>query len=353
MPITYTSRLVFANGISAENVQVRVFDRDDPGREDDDLTVEPGMTGPLGYFTLTYDASRARDTRLVKRRVPENPPFDWTLVEREYLEPDPTDKFQPYLRFDYAANGKTLSAEMPLKSSRSEYRLNTVLEQAFLPSQHGFHFVNAFSGFFLPFALPNLPGVGNPDSVYGLCGGMAASSMDFFLARRPVPTVNMPPSNGTPIQRYLYKRQLDSLGILGEVIFRFASWMGLPDDTPTGTMKRSLDEFEKMRTRLNQFCPVPIGLLYVKWKDTNQVWMNHQVLALGYSRVEANRIRIRLYDPNFPLRDDVAIEAERVPVGEGSFGLRVKQVIGTIEKKLYGFFIMPYQAVIPPEDLDS
>ena len=214
-----------------------------------------------------------------------------------------------------------------------------------------FKFVNSFSGFFLPFALPAIPGLSNPGTVYGLCGGMSASALDFFLANRAIPIETKVPENGAPLQRFLYKRQLDSLGRFGEVIFRFSDWMGLPDDTPSGTQKRTLDEFEKIRTRLNRFTPVPIGLLYVKWADSNQVWQNHQVLALGYTRDAQNHILLHIYDPNYPLRDDVFIEAERVPVGGGEFGLRVQQRIGSTVKKLYAFFAMPYQAVIPPVDL--
>jgi hypothetical protein len=286
----------------------------------------------------------------VTRTVPANPPYDWRPVERTTLEPDPSDDYQPYLRFTYTLNGQVHSGTAALKTSQREYRLPDRLEKKLIPSQHAFKFVNSFSGFFLPFAVPIL-GLGNPNSVYGLCGGMSASALDFFLNNRAIPADTKVPENGNPIQRYLYKRQLDSLGRLGEVVFRFSDWMGLPDSTPHGTQKRTQDEFEKIRTRLNQFTPVPIGLLYVKWSDTNQVWQNHQVLALGYTRDSQQHIKIQIYDPNYPLRDDVFIEAERVPVGNGVFGLQCQQRIGSSSKKLYAFFAMPYQPVIPPEDI--
>jgi hypothetical protein len=347
----YSARITFANGIAAENVRVRMFDRDQPGQTDDDLTIQPGLSSPLGYFTVEYDASLARDQRLVTRTVPANPPFDWTPVSRTRLEEDPNDDFQPYLRFTYTVNGQEQSGTALMKSSKTEYHLPEVLEKQFLPSKHGFQFVNSFSGLFLPFALPTLPGIGNPTSVYGLCGGMSASALDFFLVNRTVPENQAIPQNGEPMQRFLYKRQLDSFGPLAEVIFRFIDWMGLPDDTPHGTQKRTQDEFEKIRSRLNRFTPVPIGLLYVKWTDTNQVWQNHQVLATGYTRDDQNRIQMRIYDPNYPTRDDVIIEGERVPLGNGIIGLRCRQRIGTAEKKLYGFFAIPYQAAIPPEDI--
>jgi hypothetical protein len=351
MSIYYSARVIYANGIGAQGVQVQIFDRDAPGETDDDLTVTPCVSDSSGFFELEYDTARARDTHLVTRTVPANPPFDWTPVKRTTLEPDPTDDYQPYLRFTYTQNGQAHTGTAALRTSQKEYRLPAKLEKTLIPSQHAFKFVNSFSGFFLPFALPALPGLGNPDSVYGLCGGMSASTLDFFLANRAIPADTKVPENGKPIQRYLYKRQLDSLGRLGEVVFRFTDWMGLPDATPHGTQKRTQDEFEKIRTRLNHFTPVPIGLLYVKWSDTNQVWQNHQVLALGYTRDAQQHIKMQIYDPNYPLRDDIFIEAERVPVGNGVFGLRCQQRIGGSSKKLYAFFAMPYQPVIPPVDI--
>lgn len=351
MPTFYAGRITYANGIAANGVEVRIFDRDATGDVDDDLTVTPGVSNDLGVFQVEYDSASARDVREVVRTVPRNPPFDWTPVERSFLQPDPSDEYQPYLRFTYQANGSTYTGTSNLKSARVEYRLSQVLEKAFVPSQHGFKFINSFSGLFLPFSIPILPGLGNPSAIYGLCGGMSAGALDLFLANRPIPSVTDVPQNGTPIQRFLYKRQLDSFGRLGEVLARFIEWMGLPDDTPQGTQKRTLDEFAKIRTRLNRFAPVPIGMQYVKWSDTNQVWQNHQVLALGYQRDAQNRILLQVYDPNYPNRDDVFIEAERVPVGDGQFGLQCRQRIGSTFKKLYGFFAMAYDPVIPPDDL--
>ena len=353
MPIHYTARITYANGVAAQGVQVGVFDRDVPGNTDDDLTVEPGLSDALGYFTVQYDPSHAQDNRLVTRTVPKNPPYDWTPVERTFLEPDPTDDFQPYLRFTYTQDAQQVTGSAALKPLNATYQLPQALQKAFLPSRHGFKFVNSFSGVFLPFSLPFIPGLGNPNSVYGLCGGMSASALDLWLAGRAVPEQTSVPPNGTALQRFLYKRQIDSLGPLGQVILRFVEWMGLPDDTPRGTQKRTQDEFEKIRTRLNRFTPVPIGLLYVKWADSNQVWQNHQVLATSYARDADNRILLSIYDPNFPLRDDVRIEAERVPVGDGQFGLKVQQRIGSGVKNLYAFFAMPYQPVSPPEDLSG
>lgn len=352
MPANLTARITYANGIAAEGIKVSIFDRDDPGKMDEDLTLIPGISDRNGFFSLRYDPDRYLDASKVTVTEPRNPPWDWTLETRTRIEPDRGDHYQPYIRFTYLRNGIEVTHEADLKSSTGTYVLPDDLNKPFAPSVDGWRFVNAFSGFFLPFALPAIPGLSNPGSVYGLCGGMSAGALDLFLNNQPIPATDKVPEAGTPIQRFLFKRQMDSMGILGETILRFADWMGLPDDTPHGTQKLTLDEFErKIRPRLNRFLPTPIGMLYVKWQDSKEVWLNHQVLAVRYERNSANRYRILLYDPNYPKRDDIYIEAEKVDVG-GASGLQLVQKIGeTGTRKLYGIFAVPYKPLIPPQDL--
>lgn len=344
----YSARVTFANGVAASGVQVRLFDRDAPDGEDDDLTITPGTSDAQGFFTVEYDPSRARDVHLVRRVEPRNPPWDWTPVEREILEPDPNDTFIPYLLFQYALQDQEVKAVADLKSLHHTYVLPEVAQKPFQPSTHGFRFVNSFPGFFLPFSIPFFP-ESQSNSVYGLCGGMSAAALDFFFFNLPVPPRTQVPPTGSPLHQYLYQRQLDSFGRFGEVIRRFIEWMGLPDEGEKGTLKRTLDEFEKIRARLNHFTPVPLGIQYVKWRDTHQVWQNHQVLALRYERPATGQIRLYIYDPNYPGRDDVFIEAHKIDVGQGKEGLRCFQRVGNERTiPLYGFFALKYQPLLPP-----
>jgi len=50
MSIFYAARVVYANGIAAQGVQVQIFDRDAPGERDDDLTITPCVSDSSGYF---------------------------------------------------------------------------------------------------------------------------------------------------------------------------------------------------------------------------------------------------------------------------------------------------------------
>ena len=353
MSVQYTARVTFANGISASAVTARMFDRDAPGSLDDDLTITPGTSDANGVFTLEYDPGRYKDGRQVTVMVPVNPPYDWTLVPRTSIQLDNSDTYQPYLSFSYTLNGQNKSATLDLKSPHANYALPEVLPQQFMPSKNGWKFVNAFSGYFLPFGLPTLPFLGNPSSVYGLCGGMSAAALDMFLANRAIPNVTAVPQNGTPIQRYLFQRQMDSFGTLGSLLVRFAEWMGLPDGGANGTQKLTADEFTKnIKPRLDNFTPTPIGLQYVKWSDSREVWLNHQVLAYRYEKTAEGKWLIYICDPNFPTREDIRIEAQPVDLGAGLSGLSCVQRIGSDQtKKLYGFCEMSYQPTIPPADI--
>jgi hypothetical protein len=160
------------------------------------------------------------------------------------------------------------------------------------------------------------------------------------------------------LQQYLYRRQVDTFGALGEYIAKFAQWMVLPDDTILGTQKRTYDEFEEIRAKLDDGNAVVLGLVYVSGSDSLKIWNNHQVLAYGYSEASATTIDINIYDPNYPQRDDVAIRVERVPVGttfvpgvpprkRTVLGFKCRQRVPEGNKDLRGFFAMPYVPVTP------
>jgi len=352
MPVQYAARVTYANGIAASDVAVQVFDRDQPGKSDDNLTSVPGKSDRMGIFTVEYDPSRYQDSSKVTVMVPRNPPYDWTLIPRTEIRADSADAYQPYLRFTYTQEGESKTFTADLTQGFQVYALPDSSPRRFLPSQHGWKFANAFSGYFLPFALPMLSFLGNPTSIYGLCGGMSAGALDMFLANRDIPNITKTPINGSPIQRYVYQRQLESFGLFGAVVMRFVEWMGLPDSTPQGTQKISWDEFSRnIQPRLDLSLPTPIAIQYVKWADTRDVFQNHQVLAYAYETGLDDRLSIHVYDPNYPGRDDVQIVASKVDVGGGIIGLSCAQHIGQHVKKMYGFFAMSYQPALPPLDI--
>jgi hypothetical protein len=236
----------------------------------------------------------------------------------------------------------------------------------FLPSAHGFSFPNSFSGYFLPFSTPAFMGSRKVSGKYGLCGGMCAAAYDFALVGRTIPHTNTIPHQGTRLQRFLFQRQMDSLGGMGKQLVKVAQWTSLPDDTLLGTQARTLDEFSSLRSKLDDRNPVILALIYEYASSlkelSRRIFGNHQVLAYAYQQAVSGDITINVYDPNLPGRDDVVIKSEPVVLGEVSSplgpqtvtGLKSTQLVGvTIYKQVRGFFAMPYVPVNPPDKLSK
>jgi hypothetical protein len=184
---------------------------------------------------------------------------------------------------------------------------------------------------------------------------MVAAALDFLLAGRPAPQELEPPGQKSRLHRYLYRRQVDSLGAFGRQIVRFARWMLLPDDTPHGTRRKNLSELEKIRARLDDDNPLPLGLVYVSTRDTLKIWKNHQVLAYGFRALSWGKIEMHIYDPNHPMRDDVTLRCEHAPIEQQDseaptlYGLICEQWVGDEKTRhVRGFFAMPYVPVTPP-----
>ncbi len=355
----FSGKVLFANGLPAESVLVRIFDKDEPGKGDDDLTVEPGRSNSEGKFTVYYEPSRYLDYNTIQTQEPKNLPWDWTLVSRTRRIPDITDIYLPYLEFRYTFNGRRCVHTAMMVPFQSEFRLPEIPAFEFKPALHGFKFVNNFSGYPLPFSVPNLPQLSTVEKSYGLCGGMSSAVYDFLLAGRSIPDDMTAPKQGSILHHYLYRRQVDTFGAFGEYIAKFAQWMVLPDDTILGTQKRTYDEFEEIRAKLDDGNAVVLGLVYVSGSDNLAIWKNHQVLAYGYSEISATTIDINIYDPNYPENDDVVIRVERVPVGttfvpgvpprkRTVLGFSCMENVANFNKSIRGFFAMPYVPVEPP-----
>jgi hypothetical protein len=170
--------------------------------------------------------------------------------------------------------------------------------------------------------------------------------MDFLLAGRPIPQRRRRPGRVTPLHRYIHQRQVDSL-TAGTQVARFVRWMSLPD---TAVHLRTAEELQTLRKNLDNGVPTPIGMVYVSTKDTMQIWQNHQVLACKYEELKDGRIRRLIYDPNYPRRNDVFVESW--PDKENG-GVASVQRIGKKDKVTRGYFVMPYEPMVPPAILDD
>jgi hypothetical protein len=227
---------------------------------------------------------------------------------------------------------------------------------AFRPSVHGFRFVNSFTLAALS-GSSSIPPAARPilarllAGSFGLCGGMASAAKDHFLTCVPRPSATTPPSTG-PLFAYLLMRQIESLALPSLALVNlFLAWSMMPDTSTTlplspvsipGTQELTLPQLRATLTRLSRSDLTVLGLVYVGPRSA-AIWENHQVLAYAHASPAPGVTDLKVYDPNFPMRDDVVIRARVV-------GTRVQceqLLAGSPHKKVRGFFIMPYTRRVP------
>ncbi len=362
MIIQFSGKVTYADGTPMPGVTVRVWDRDAPGKQDDELTTLPGLSDSEGSFSVSYNPAQFMD--YLTADLPDiSLPF--LHIGGSLRIPDPTDLLLPYLQCSYTILAQPRQATFALSPFQREFRLPELPAANFVPSRDGFHFTNCFPGYPLPFSIPDWLGASKVDRAYGLCGGMSSSAYDFLLASRPIPANSEPPKTGTRLHRYLFRRSVDTFGPMGASLAQISQWMLLPDDTPLGKYKRTYDAFQHVQKRLADQNLTVIALLYVGAQNIaevgRQIWNNHQVLAFGIQYINEETIDLNVYDPNLPGRDDVVIHLKRVQVGESQnpsqpgapiWGLQCKQMVaGQDYRPVLGFLEMPYTPVKPPDKI--
>ena len=184
--------------------------------------------------------------------------------------------------------------------------------------------------------------------VYGLCGGMVFTSLDLHYAGLPIPSgliLAQPPASGTPLRRYIWRRQLDSLVSNGS---RFVAWPFTLNYVPNlgpfrgktrALLGRSRREWQKLKAKLNSGDPVPIGLV----RGVKEMFQNHQVLALGYEEVDAVHGVIYVYDPNCPANESL------IHLTFGERALEGRESCAPNGPPVRGFFCETYRPADPTE----
>jgi len=220
----------------------------------------------------------------------------------------------------------------------------------FLPSTHGFRFANTFPPgptVRLGFLDPRRIGIG--DAASGLCGGMVLTVRDLFEAGLPVPADASAPANGSARFRALVRRQVQSLDWL-RVPLRYFDLQAFRPDPPTSWSRRlgrlparvtSIeDEWPRIRGEIDAGRLPVVGLVRVTGASPWALTHNHQTLAYGYDE-RPGELAIRVYDPNHPARDDVALRATFLDDPRLPRERRVALAQSTGEP-LVGFFRQPY-----------
>src|SRR6186997_461834 len=194
----------------------------------------------------------------------------------------------------------------------------------FVPSTRGLHFANRWAPgptVRLGFVDPRLVGVG--DASAGLCGGMAWFVRERFERGLPVPTDVVAPANGTPVFQSIVRRQVQSLDWLrGPWRFWRSAAM-----SPAGLVRQSIDvEARRILVRIQTGQLALVGLIRHHSWSPFELDRDHTVLAYAGERDEiTGETTFRLYDPNWPDRDDVTVTVTRAGLrqstGELLFGI--------------------------------
>lgn len=198
------------------------------------------------------------------------------------------------------------------------------MNTGFDPAVHGFAFRNRFAG---SQVLAELARQGRVDEIvgvdisgpmtgaltlagraefwdgFGLCGGMAWTALDEYVAGREPDHAPVQPDAGSSMFATLVRRQADSFHGT-ELVHRIIDWIKLPTSSPwwgfwlDGMGRRVLrTEWPNLRTALEQGRPEVLCLIRTHRPD--RIAENHQVVAIGATETEGS-VSISLYDPNHP-----------------------------------------------------
>jgi hypothetical protein len=208
----------------------------------------------------------------------------------------------------------------------------------FLPSRHGLGFANrwpAGPAFELQARYLRL-GIG--EVADGLCGGMCYVAADRFLRGVPVPQDSEAPVAGSALFREVARRQLDSLHYLAIVPARFW-WAAARVASGLWSAPAQAREWRKLCADIDAGRPAMAGLVRSAGVNPLRLTANHQVLGFGYEAL-ATEGRLRIYDPNHPGADDVALLIQRV---EGPAGQPIFSLEQTTGEPLLALLRLPYR----------
>ncbi len=226
----------------------------------------------------------------------------------------------------------------------------------FLPSRDGFIFTNQWDD--TPYSLPPLRGsfvdakFGNADN--GLCGGMTYAALDYFLAGMEIPQdMAAPQGEGVPLFNYLVERLFASFDLdTVSLIMKLANPI-YPDSDENALSTLGLangraavmahQEWPITRADIDAGRPSPMVVITVKTLNPGELGKCHQVLAYGYA-VHGHQVTLRVYDPNSPLDDTIALSFDD---GDVSNRIVVTHNVDVKGLPVYCFARMNYLAAQP------
>ncbi|WP_027577965.1 OmpA family protein [Bradyrhizobium sp. Ai1a-2] len=307
-----------------------------------------GHTDPVGddAYNLALGRRRAEQVKLGLQKAIEG--LRPVLAGRIDIRVETAGEGQPIAGNAAASRRVEIFVEIPFPvrpPPPPRPRVTTIPRQCrFRSTVHGLKFVNSFA---LPSAITTpLSRLGIPigSGGYGLCGGMSSLVGDHFTFGVPIPATTSIPATGSALHTKLVSRQLDSLNLnlssigpgFGAPVLKFFDWMGRPTSgAPNSTAALTTLELARVIARLRRGQVVVIGLVLVD--RTGSLTENHQVLVHCATLKAPGLIELHIYDPNFPMRNDIRIEVKTV-----SRETTPTELVGSTRRPIRGFFVMPF-----------
>ncbi len=187
----------------------------------------------------------------------------------------------------------------------------------FAASSRGFHFTNSWSGEPLKRVNLKLGSIPIGKASNGLCGGMVFAALDWFEARRPIPSMTTSPPDGSALRTYVIDRLIDSFDLPGGVV-PYATTMASGYPAHDGELLAAVAQvpsragllarrtWPTVKARIDAGHPCPLGLVMVESDNPADLKHQHQVLAYAY-QLRGTQLTMWVYDPNSPGDDHVTI----------------------------------------------
>jgi hypothetical protein len=129
------------------------------------------------------------------------------------------------------------------------------------------------------------------------------------------------PANRSPLFKNIVRFQVESLDLLRTPLhFWRAAALG-----PDGLARRAREvEWPRIRADIDAGALAMVGLVREVSRNPFELTKNHQVAGWAYE-IDGETITLRLYEPNWPNRDDVTVTIDggqlRQSTGEPLFGI--------------------------------
>jgi hypothetical protein len=196
---------------------------------------------------------------------------------------------------------------------------------------------------------------------FGMCGGMAYTSADYWHAKMPIPrggnfqdNPDRTTTGQATVRNMLWTRLLDSLssgGCMQATILWSLALNQLPSGLGgAGTLSSwTQKEWVKIKATIDAGNPCPIGLIYFK----RDIWDQHQILVYGYDD-SGNGGTLYVYDSNTPHMPGDASHTgplnNTLTFSFGPAGLTATSPSDNNDS-VAGFFVTSYSAKVPQAGL--